>query len=213
MRTRTESEEESSQIPVTVWAAEASDFPEGQEGKVSVCLINNLQARLTSIYPPQMKKPSKQQDSSRETNFHCPATAEGALKCIGQHRPTAVMCVSSFFKINGKTSLLALCWARPSLCVSRTLVLPIWVSQHVMPALPLCLGCPLFQQSLCLSVSLAARQQGPGLDAGMVKSLMTICLPSATFTWNAVIWQSQTLYIRLQIKSVLFLLASKLQFL
>lgn len=38
MRTGTESEEESSQIPVTMWAAEASDLPEGQEGKVSVCL-------------------------------------------------------------------------------------------------------------------------------------------------------------------------------
>lgn len=36
MRIRTESEE-SSQVPVTMWAAEASDLPEGQEGEVSVC--------------------------------------------------------------------------------------------------------------------------------------------------------------------------------
>lgn len=40
VRTRTESEEESSQIPVIMWAAEAFDLPEGQEGKVSVCLVN-----------------------------------------------------------------------------------------------------------------------------------------------------------------------------
>lgn len=173
----------------------------------------HCQAGLTSICPLQMKKPSKQQDFSRGTDFHSPATAEGALNCIGQHRPTLVMCVCSFFKINWITSLLALRWACPNLCISRTVVSRIPVSQHVVHALPLRVGRPQFQQSLCVSALLTAQQWGPDLDAAMVKSLMSICLPSATFTWNTAIRQSQMLYIMLQIKSVLFLLASKQQFL
>jgi len=40
-----------------------------------------------------------------------------------------------------------------------------------------------------------------------------LVLPSAIFTPNADIWRDQTLYSRSQIKSVLFLLASKQQFL
>lgn len=36
MRTGTDSEE-SSQVPVTMWAVEASDLPEGREGEVSLC--------------------------------------------------------------------------------------------------------------------------------------------------------------------------------
>lgn len=54
---------------------------------------------------------------------------------------------------------------------------------------------------------------GPVLGTVMVNSLMSICLPSATFTWNTVAWQRQMLHISLQIKSVLFLLASEQQFL
>lgn len=60
MRTRTESEEESSQIPVAMWVAEASDLPKEEEGKVPVYLLNTYQAGLTTVCPPQMKKPFKQ---------------------------------------------------------------------------------------------------------------------------------------------------------
>lgn len=200
MRTRTEWEEESSQIPVTVWAAEASDLPEGQEGKDSVCVGKHCQSGLTSVCPLQMKKPSKQQDFSREINLHSPATAEGALNFTGQCRPTLVMCLCSLFHINP---------SHPSwLCQACPWGYPYRLA---IPDLPLLHRPPT--PRLCLSASLPAWQQGPGLGAGMVKSLMSTCLPNAAFTQNTVTWMSQMLNIRLPTKSVLFLLVTKQQLL
>lgn len=153
MRTRTEWEEESSQIPVTVWAAEASDLPEGQEGKDSVCVGKHCQSGLTSVCPLQMKKPSKQQDFSREINLHSPATTESASNFTGQCRPTLVMCLCSLFQIN-PSHRSWLCQACPNLCASRALGLPI-PTRHSWSALTAHATHPS-SVSFCISPSLAA---------------------------------------------------------
>lgn len=78
----------------------------------------------------------------------------------------------------------------------------------VCPAL--CLSVPWLQQSL--SASLTAWMRGC-FERCHGEELDEQCLPSATFALNTCTWQSQMFHIRLQIKSVLFLLVSEQQFL
>lgn len=101
----------------------------------------HCQAGLTSVCLLQMKKPSKQGDFSNEPNFH---SAAYCWRCFELHWPTHSHTTNVWgcpvFKIDWNRSLLALCWACPNLCISRTLGLLILTSYWQVSTS--CLLCP-----------------------------------------------------------------------